>query len=243
MSSFSFSLLSKKLKKPDGGEKSDAGASGAGASAAGRLPLEERAAAYAEALRAAGAAAHPPLPPCWRESVDAGGRACFSYADDDDAATSLAPRTTALDPRFLPAGWTMTLDEEGVPLFVSAACPAGCRDDPRGMPRGWRLIGDEGGRPVFANDTKRFNTFVDPRGLPDGFAVDQAASAEGSARRTFYMDHRTQLTSWQDPRATAPPSSLQKWCARAPRARAPPPPPPPAPTPHIAHRASPRPAG
>ncbi len=30
MSSFSFSLLSKKLKKPDGGEKSDAGASGAG---------------------------------------------------------------------------------------------------------------------------------------------------------------------------------------------------------------------
>merc|ERR1719409_266375 len=108
----------------------------------------------------------------------------------------------------------MTLDEEGVPLFVSAACPAGCRDDPRGMPRGWRLIGDEGGRPVFANDTKRFNTFVDPRGLPDGFAVDQAASAEGSARRTFYMDHRTQLTSWQDPRATAPPSSLQKWLKR-----------------------------
>ena len=40
MSSFSFSLLSKKLKKPDGAEKSDAGASGAGASAAGRLPLE-----------------------------------------------------------------------------------------------------------------------------------------------------------------------------------------------------------
>ena len=31
MSSFSFSLLSKKLKKPDGGETSDAGASGAGA--------------------------------------------------------------------------------------------------------------------------------------------------------------------------------------------------------------------
>ena len=215
MSSFSFSLLSKKLKKPDGGEKPDAGASGAGASAAGRLPLEERAAAYAEALRAANASAHPPLPPCWRESVDAGGRACFSYADDDDDACSLPPRTTALDPRFLPAGWRMTLDEEGVPLFVSAACTAGCRDDPRGMPRGWRLIGDEGGRPVFANDTKRFNTFVDPRGLPDGFAVDQAASAEGSARRTFYMDHRTQLTSWQDPRATAPPSSLQKWCAIA----------------------------
>ena len=42
MSSFSFSLLSKKLKKPDGGEKSDAGVSGAGASAAGRLPLEGR---------------------------------------------------------------------------------------------------------------------------------------------------------------------------------------------------------
>ena len=42
MSSFSFSLLSKKLKKPDGGEKSDAGASGAGASAAGRLPLKGR---------------------------------------------------------------------------------------------------------------------------------------------------------------------------------------------------------
>jgi hypothetical protein len=40
MSSFAFSLLSKKLKKPDGGEKSDACASGAGASAAGRLPLE-----------------------------------------------------------------------------------------------------------------------------------------------------------------------------------------------------------
>ena len=218
MSSFSFSLLSK-AQKPDGGGNPTA-ARRKPALGRRRLPLEERAAAYAEALRAANASAHPPLPPCWRESVDAGGRACFSYADDDDDACSLPPRTTALDPRFLPAGWTMTLDEEGVPLFVSAACPAGCRDDPRGMPRGWRLIGDEGGRPVFANDTKRFNTFVDPRGLPDGFAVDQAASAEGSARRTFYMDHRTQLTSWQDPRATAPPSSLQKWCAtRAARAR------------------------
>jgi len=121
--------------------------------------------------------------------------------------------STIVDPRFLPRNWEMRLDDSGTPYFISHEFQGSTYVDPRGLPPGWRLIVEQVeqdglGRACFASDDGGFTTFIDPRGLPDKWELRSFESL------VYYLDHANKETTWQDPRADAGPSALQKWLSR-----------------------------
>lgn len=163
--------------------------------------------ARADAIAKAVPGCSLPLPSGWSLS-QSGDEEEFCYRGHDDHRAT-EPRTTELDPRFLPLGWSMVLDEEGCPTFVYEQMST--FHDPRGCPAGWRVLLDsETLELYFATDVEHSTTYTDPRGLPDGWELRSAPDADGGV---YFADTRNKRTVWRDPRVGARAVDRVGWCA------------------------------
>uniref|UniRef100_A0A4W5Q4J9 E3 ubiquitin-protein ligase NEDD4-like n=1 Tax=Hucho hucho TaxID=62062 RepID=A0A4W5Q4J9_9TELE len=161
----------------------------------------------------------PGLPPGWEERKDAKGRTyyvnhnnrCTTWTKPilQGAANNIAVRRAVKD----------TLSNPQSPQPSPYSSPkSGHQSQQSFLPPGWEMRIAPNGRPFFIDHNSRLTTWEDPRlkypvhmrtkasldpgdlgPLPPGW--EERVHADG---RTFYIDHNTKATQWEDPRLQSP---------------------------------------
>ena len=178
---------------------------------------EARASVYREHIAQRSRQPDPELPAGWVQ--EPGEPRLFRFL--------VTGQRTCLDPRFLPEGWEMRLDEQGMPVFLhhhpATEVSAATSIDPRGCPSGWRMLLDQFGVPYFCGDVLGATTYTDPRGLPDEFELRLLVNSTGGAGLggisqqgpiECFVDHSRKSTQWDDPREGARMMQLTQWLRR-----------------------------